>query len=99
GSVYGDVANDPTWSGLRAIRGGRYYETPASPYNWMGSPPSINRYLGMLWLTSVIYPDYADYDLYEEVREYYSLFYGYDLSRDELEALTAGLYEPGENTY
>ncbi|MDR2665399.1 MAG: ABC transporter substrate-binding protein [Oscillospiraceae bacterium] len=88
-SIYGDVQSDAVWSNLRAIRGGRYYETPFGPYNWMGSPPSINRYLGMLWLTSALYPDYADYDLYEEVREYYGLFYGYDLSRDEFDAFNA----------
>jgi iron complex transport system substrate-binding protein len=81
-SVYDDIADDPAWSGLRAISSGRYYKTPIGPYNWMGSPPSVNRYLGMLWLTSTLYPDLADFDLYEEVREYYNLFYGYDLSRE-----------------
>ncbi|MDR1299904.1 MAG: ABC transporter substrate-binding protein [Oscillospiraceae bacterium] len=88
-SVYSSVAGDAVWSALRAIRSGRYYETPLGPYNWMGSPPSINRYLGMLWLTGALYPDYADYDLYEEVREYYGLFYGYELGRDEFDAFNA----------
>jgi iron complex transport system substrate-binding protein len=87
-SVYDLVASDPTWSKLRAVSSGRFYQTPSGPYNWMGSPPSINRYLGMLWLTSALYPEYAEFDLFEEVREYYSLFYGFELTREEFDSLT-----------
>ncbi|MDR2357656.1 MAG: ABC transporter substrate-binding protein [Oscillospiraceae bacterium] len=86
-SVYDDVAGDPTWSELRAVSGGSFYKTPSGPYNWMGSPPSINRYAGMLWLASALYPEYAEFELYDEIREYYSLFYGFELSRDEFDAL------------
>ncbi|MDR1589691.1 MAG: ABC transporter substrate-binding protein [Oscillospiraceae bacterium] len=87
-SVYDDVAGDPTWSKLRAVSDGKFYRTPSGPYNWMGSPPSINRYLGMLWLSSVLYPEYAEFELYDEVKEYYSLFYGFELSREEFDTLT-----------
>lgn len=87
GSVYSEVAEDPVWSHLDAIKNGKYYEVPQGPYNWMGSPPSINRYLGMIWMTQLLYLDVAEVNFYEEVREYYSLFYGYDLTADELYAL------------
>jgi iron complex transport system substrate-binding protein len=89
GSIYAAAGTDPTWRQLRAIRGGAYYEVPVGPYNWMGSPPSINRYLGMLWLGNVLYPEYASYDLYTETAEYYRLFYGYDLSWERYNRLTA----------
>jgi iron complex transport system substrate-binding protein len=88
-SVYGFAAGDPTWKQLRAIRRGAYYEVPLGPYNWMGGPPSINRYLGMLWLGKILYPEYAAYDLYTETAEYYRLFYGYELSREQFNRLTA----------
>jgi iron complex transport system substrate-binding protein len=55
----------------------------------MGGPPSINRYLGMLWLGKILYPQYAAYDLYAEVAEYYRLFYGRELSREQFDRLTA----------
>jgi len=89
GSVYATVATDPTWKGLTAVSTGRYYEVPEGPYNWMGQPPSVNRYLSMIWLTSLLYPQYATFDLYQEVKDYYSLFYGYDLTQDGFDALTA----------
>jgi iron complex transport system substrate-binding protein len=88
-SVYVTAPSDPTWKQLRAIRTGAYYEVPAGPYNWMGSPPSINRYLGILWLGKVLYPAYAQYDLYTEAAEYYRLFYGHELSRERFRGLTA----------
>ena len=88
-SVYDAVAGDPAWRQMRAVRSGDYYEVPQGPYNWMGGPPSINRYLGMLWLLKVLYPQYASFDLYTEVAEYYRLFYGYTLSRERFDALTA----------
>jgi iron complex transport system substrate-binding protein len=89
GSVYSQAASDPTWRQLRAVRSGAYYEVPLGPYNWMGSPPSINRYLGMLWLGKILYGEYAAYDLYTEAAEYYRLFYNYELSRERFDRLTA----------
>ncbi|MDR0818609.1 MAG: ABC transporter substrate-binding protein [Oscillospiraceae bacterium] len=90
GSVYSTVAADPTWSQLDAIKNGRYYEVPEGPYNWMGSPPSINRYLGMIWLTQILYGDSASVALLKsEVVEYYNLFYGHTLTDAEYSALTA----------
>ncbi|MDR2633072.1 MAG: ABC transporter substrate-binding protein [Treponema sp.] len=89
GSVYDSVAQDPTWGQLRAVQNRAYYEVPLGPYNWMGGPPSINRYLGMLWLGTILYPEYAAYDLYRETATYYRLFYSYELSRERFDRLTA----------
>jgi iron complex transport system substrate-binding protein len=87
GTVYKTVASDRTWSQLKAVKNRTYYEVPFGPYSWMGSPPSINRYLGILWLGKTLYPQYAAYDLYTEVAEYYRLFYGYELSRERFDKL------------
>ena len=88
GSVYASVGNDPMWSDIAAIRNGAYYEVPFGPYNWMGFPPSVQRLLGMLWMTKLLYPEAADYDLYTEVAEYFKLFYHCDLSKSDYHKLT-----------
>ncbi|MDR0401230.1 MAG: ABC transporter substrate-binding protein [Treponema sp.] len=88
GSVYAAAGSDRLWSELRAVRQGDYFRVPEGPYNWMGGPPSINRYLGILWLGKLLYN--GEYDLYRETAEYYRLFYGFDLSRQRFDALTAG---------
>lgn len=88
-SYYDQVADDPVWQDLPAIQNGNYYEVPFGPYNWMGFPPSVNRYLGMLWMGALLYPDQIDYDLYTEVARYYEIFYHCDLTQEQFDALTA----------
>lgn len=87
-SVYDSVAGDPLWQELSAISSGHYLKVPYGPYNWMGFPPSIQRYLAMLWLPKVLYPDYCDYDLQAEVTDYYKMFYHCDLSTEQYDKLT-----------
>ena len=79
-SVFDDVAGSKTWGQLRAVQNGEYYEIPCGPYGWISSPPAVQCYLGMLWLTDTLYPDYTDYDLQTEITDYYKLFYNYELS-------------------
>lgn len=83
GSVYGTAAEDPAWSQLSAIRGGKYYEIPGMPYNWLSNPPSINMLLGVWWLGNLLYPQYYDYDMTEKAQEAFRVLWNYDLSADE----------------
>lgn len=89
GSVYATVAEDEMWKDVRAIQEGNYYEVPFGPYNWLGFPPSAQRYLGMLWMTKLFYGDVADYDMYEKAAEYYELFYHCELTEEQYNALVA----------
>lgn len=96
-SIYEEAAATPIWKDVRAVREGRCLKAPIGPYNWMGFPPSVQRYLGLLWLAKTLYPDEAAYDLYEEVREYFGLFYHHDLTRERFAALVgAGGGEDGQ---
>ena len=79
-SIYDDVAGNETWEQLRAVNSGEYYEIPCGPYGWISSPPAVQCYLGMLWLTDTLYPEYTDFDLKTKLTEYYSLFYNYEFS-------------------
>ena len=89
GSCYASVGTDPMWSEITAIKTGNYYEVPMGPYNWMGFPPSVQRILGMLWMAKLLYPDAADYDLRDEVKLYFNLFYHCDLSDADYDTLVA----------
>ena len=82
-SCYDDIAGASQWQSVGAVASGNYYETPYGPYGWLSSPPAVQRYLGMLWLGALLYPEYAEYDLQEEVTAYYKLFYDCDLT-DEM---------------
>ena len=87
-SIYSTVGEDKDWQKVEAIKDGDYYESPDVPYNWMGMPPSVNRYMGMIWLSETLYPDEFDYDLKEKTKEYYKLFYNADLTDEQYENIT-----------
>ena len=89
GSIYDTVGEDAAWQQMSAIQNGRYYEVPMGPYNWMGFPPSVQRYLGMLWMGKLLYPEQAEYDLKTEVKEYFTLFYHTELTDAQYDALVA----------
>ena len=89
-TIYDSVGSNSTWLQLDAISSGNYYKTPYGPYGWLSSPPSVQRYLGMLWLGALLYPDYCEYDLQTEVTEYYKLFYECDLTQEMYDNLMAG---------
>jgi iron complex transport system substrate-binding protein len=86
-SCYDSVGNSAQWKNVTAIGGGNYYRIPYGPYGWLASPPAVQCYLGMLWLGELLYPEYTEYDLQEEVTTYYKLFYSCDLTEEMYQAL------------
>lgn len=89
-STYDAANTDPLWQTVRAVAEGNYVLVPQLPYNYMGFPPSAQRFLGMTWLAKVLYPELADYDLYEEIARHYSLFYHCDLTKEMYDVLMEG---------
>lgn len=83
-----DIGTNSVWNCLDAINDGRYVKVPQAPHNWMGTPPSVQRYLGLIWLTHILYPENCDYNVYDDVVEYYKLFYDYDMSFEQYEKIT-----------
>lgn len=90
--LYETLPEDPAWSQISAIKSGNYVESPDAPHNWTVAPPACQRYLALLWLPSILYPEYCDYDLQEEVTEYYELFYGCTLTDEQYQAITANAF-------
>ena len=86
-SAFEAAENDPLWQAVTAVAQNTYYEVPVGPYNWMGFPPGVQRLLGMLWMGKVLYPDAADYDMYEETARHFELFYHCELTREKYDAL------------
>ena len=87
---YEAAAEMDTWKEMTAIRNGNYLHVPEGPHNWVGTPPAVQRYLGLIWLTAQLYPEYCDYDVKAEVMEYYELFYNCTLTEEQYNDLTKG---------
>ncbi|HTW69596.1 MAG TPA: hypothetical protein VME47_06895 [Acetobacteraceae bacterium] len=45
------LATSAAWQSLRAVRDGHALVAPALPFGWIEEPPSINRLLGLAWLS------------------------------------------------
>lgn len=88
-SIYDTVGEDPIWQSVAAIANNAYYEVPFGPYNWLAQPASVQRLLGIMWMGKLLYPEAADYDLYDEVAQYYQLFYHCDLTQAQYDKLMA----------
>ena len=91
-SIFETAAETDTWADINAIVNNNYIEVPEGPHNWMGSPPAVQRYLGLIWLTAELYPEYCDYDVKAEIYEYYELFYNCQLTEEQYAALTANAF-------
>jgi iron complex transport system substrate-binding protein len=89
GSIYSSVGSNQDWADINAIKNKRYYEVPYGPFNWMGFPPSVQRYLGMIWLAQILYPDVAEYNVYHEVSRYFQLFYHCGITEEQYNRMVA----------
>ncbi len=81
------IREDPGWSHLRAVRDGRVYAFPSLPFNWAERPHSQFKMLALQWLASRLYPDDFPFDFASAVRDFYRLFYGMELTDDDIARL------------
>lgn len=93
--AYNSAVADPMWSGLSAVKNGKCYTIPSEPIDFCFSP-SVNRYLGIMWLAELMYPDEFDWSIKDEIYRYYEMFYHCALT-DELygELMNTGHSLPG----
>lgn len=83
-AVYDLITTDSVWAELDAVKNGKVYQVPTKPYNFLGTPPSVNRLIGISWIGNLLYPDVYTGDIKEEVTSFYELFYHVTLTDDQL---------------
>jgi iron complex transport system substrate-binding protein len=93
---YNNIYNDSVWQNVKAVKDRQVYLVPSSPFNWFESPPGANVIIGIPWTAKVLYPDkFKDLDLKNITKDFYSNFYHYNLTDDEVSNLlnSSGLKE------
>lgn len=86
-SFYAALLHQRRWRGLAAVRDKKVFLEPTAPFGWIGDPPSVNRLIGLYWLSSLFYKGMAQQDLSALVAEFYQTFYNIKLSNRQLAAL------------
>lgn len=80
---------DPIWQSVKAVAEKRVYLAPTAPFGWIDRPPSLNRLIGLAWLASIFHGPRFAFDIVEDTRAFYKLFYGVDVSDADLGTLIA----------
>jgi iron complex transport system substrate-binding protein len=82
-----EARSNPAWADIAAVQKGRIFRSPNLPFGWIDSPPSMNRLLGLQWLSHLFFPGGLKGDIRGDARGFYRLFYQVDLSDSELDRL------------
>lgn len=87
-TFFDNVYGNSSWSGVDAVKNKKVYLSPQSPFKWFDRPTGANMIIGIPWVAKVLYPDkFQDLSLVSKVKEFYSEFYHYDLSDDEVKGI------------
>ena len=89
-NFFNSVRSKPGWNQVRAVTNKRVYLAPSLPWGWIDGPPSLNRLIGLRWLLSIFYPAEAGLDLKAETKTFYDLFYGVNVTDNQLARLLGG---------
>jgi iron complex transport system substrate-binding protein len=77
------ILSDPRWKSIRAVRENRVYPCPEGVFLWGNG--SSESHLFVMWLAKIFHPEkFRNLDLDKEIREYYSRYYHYTPTRDEV---------------
>lgn len=69
------LMQNPQWRNLRAVKEGKVFTVPATPFNYISRPPSFMRLLGIRWLIDSFYPSLLEKPFEEEKKEFEKLFF------------------------
>jgi len=80
-----DILTDPDWQAISAVENGRVYKMPRVLAAM--DTPVPESLLGVVWMANLLYPDLVPLDLATEAEHFYSTYYDYELTDEELVTL------------
>ena len=83
------IKADAAWKDVPAVKNDKLYRNPVGTFKW--DRYSTEEALQLLWAGKTLHPElFTDVNLVKETREFYSTFYGYQLSEDDAQRILAG---------
>ncbi|OAV66092.1 hypothetical protein Barb6_02672 [Bacteroidales bacterium Barb6] len=81
---YKEIKANSAWKQLNAVKNNKVYQVPWRPFGWIDRPPGINRLMGIVWLSSLLYPEiYGEKDLTAITQEFFWKFDHYEMTDEE----------------
>ena len=90
GTAAQQLMSNPTFSTVTAVKDKKVYGIPKEPFSWLDRPVSANRLLGLKWAGNLLYPKYYDFDMNQEIKDFYKLFYHMEITDEQVETLING---------
>ena len=84
------IMNDPAWAVLKAVKNGNVYLNPAGVFAW--DRYGVEEALQIQWTAQLLYPELfegEDFDISEEVKYFYTTFFNYNLSDEQVAKILA----------
>lgn len=81
---------DDTWKNMKAVKNGTVYNNPSGFNTWSNS--GAESAMQFKWALSKLYPELIDYNIKDEVKNFYYDFYGYSPSEIEIEKILSGSF-------
>ena len=82
--VYNNTVEGFDFSNLKSVKDKRVYNSKLGMWNWL--TPNPDAPLVLAWLASETYPEaFKDYDLNKVIKDYYSKWYNYELTDEQIE--------------
>ena len=82
-AMHETIATSAAWKTVRAVREGHALVAPSLPFGWVEEPPSINRLIGLAWLSGR--------DPVTLAALSNAVVYGHTLTPAELDSVLAGV--------
>ncbi|NPE27466.1 ABC transporter substrate-binding protein [Methanococcoides sp. SA1] len=87
-TFYNNIYSDHIWQNITAVKNHEVHLVPNAPFCWFDRPPGINRIIGIPWTAKILYPEkFKDIDLNDLIKEFYSEFYHYELTDNEIDKM------------
>ncbi|ASJ70953.1 iron ABC transporter substrate-binding protein [Granulosicoccus antarcticus] len=86
-NFFADARQNPLWAGISAMQEDQFYLSPTAPFGWIDRPPSLNRIIGLQWMSRLLYPEQWDTELSEEAAQFYQDWYHVELDEEQLQVL------------
>jgi len=78
-----DIYKNDSYKHLKAVENQTVISIPKAPFAWLDRPRSANRLIGIAWAGNILYPESFDFEA-EDIKAYYRLFYGVDITDDQI---------------
>lgn len=84
--LYNNAIGSDDWSKVSAVENKRVYKMPLGSYRTY--TPGVDTPMTLEWLAQAVYPEiFSDYNVSEDVRDYYQQLYGISLSDEQIEKM------------